>query len=84
MTVLHLVLYGRVTSPHLVGKQRLSVFDNRFMRKIFGTWRAEITGQWRGMQDEGFHNYWSGQNKKHESGEEYSTYANRVHIGLGA
>ena len=28
-----------------------------FMRKIFRTMRAEVTGQWRRMENEGFHNH---------------------------
>jgi len=33
------------------------VFENWFMRKIFGTVRAEVTGQTRGTQNEGFHDH---------------------------
>jgi hypothetical protein len=41
-------LYGCETrSLTLREEQRLRVFENRVLRRIFGTKRDEVTGQWR-------------------------------------
>jgi hypothetical protein len=43
-----IVLYGYETwSMTLREELRLRVFENRVMRKIFGTKRDEVTGVWR-------------------------------------
>jgi hypothetical protein len=31
---------------------RLRVFENRVLRRIFGTKRDEVTGEWRKLQNE--------------------------------
>ena len=42
------VLYGFETwSFTLREEQRLRVFENRVLRKIFGSKRNEVTGEWR-------------------------------------
>jgi hypothetical protein len=40
-----------------VKKKRLCVFENGFMRKTFGTMKAEVIGQWRRTHSEGFRNH---------------------------
>jgi hypothetical protein len=34
---------------------RLRVFENRELRRIFGTKRDEVTGEWRKLQNEELH-----------------------------
>ena len=46
--ILPVVLYGCETlSLTLREEQRLSVFENKVLRRIFGAKRNEITGEWR-------------------------------------
>jgi hypothetical protein len=46
--ILPAVFYGRETwSLTLKEEQRLSVFENRVLRRIFGPKRDEATGDWR-------------------------------------
>jgi hypothetical protein len=35
------------------------VFENRVLRRIFGTKRAGETGEWRKLHNEEFHNFYS-------------------------
>jgi hypothetical protein len=35
------------------------VFENRVLRRIFGPKRDEVTGGWRGLHNEEFHNLYS-------------------------
>jgi hypothetical protein len=35
---------------------RLRVFENRVLRRIFGPKRDDVTGGWRDLHDEEFHN----------------------------
>jgi hypothetical protein len=35
------------------------VFENRVLRRIFGPKRDEVTGEWRKLHNEGFHNLYS-------------------------
>jgi hypothetical protein len=35
------------------------VFENRVLRKIFGPKRDEVTGEWRKLHNEEFHNLYS-------------------------
>jgi hypothetical protein len=37
-------------------KQRLSVFENRVLRRIFGPRRDEVTGDWKTLHNEQLHN----------------------------
>jgi hypothetical protein len=52
-TILPVVLYGCETwSLTLREERRLSVFENRVLRKIFGPKRDEVTGEWRKLHNE--------------------------------
>jgi hypothetical protein len=47
------LLYGFETwSLTLREEQRLRVFENRVLRKIFGSKRDEVTGEWRRLHKE--------------------------------
>jgi len=47
------LLYGCETwSLTLRKERRLSVFENRVLRRIFGPKRDEVTGEWRKLHDE--------------------------------
>jgi hypothetical protein len=35
------------------------VFENRFLRRLFGPKRDEVTGEWRKLHNEEFHNLYS-------------------------
>jgi len=51
--ILLVVLYGCETwSLILREERRLSVFENRVLRRIFGTKRDEIAGEWRKLHSE--------------------------------
>jgi hypothetical protein len=52
--ILSVVLYGCETwsLTLLRDERRLRVFENRVVRKIFGTKRAEVTGEWRRLHNE--------------------------------
>jgi hypothetical protein len=52
--ILPAVLYGYVVS-HVKGKNRLRVFWNRMLRKIFRVKRDEVTGGWRKLYNEELH-----------------------------
>jgi hypothetical protein len=55
--ILPLVLYGCETwSLTLREEHRLSVFENRVLRKIFGPKRDEAMGSWRKLHNEELHN----------------------------
>jgi hypothetical protein len=54
------VLYGCETwSLTLREGHRLSVFENRVLRTIFGSRRDEMTGDWRKLRNEELHNLYS-------------------------
>jgi hypothetical protein len=36
-------------------EQRLRVFDNKLLRNIFGPKRDDVTGEWRRLHNEEFH-----------------------------
>ncbi|KAJ4448593.1 hypothetical protein ANN_10612 [Periplaneta americana] len=38
-------------NPYVPQEQRLKVFENKVLRKIFGTKRDEVTGEWRKLQN---------------------------------
>jgi hypothetical protein len=51
--ILPVVLYGCETwSLTLREEHRLRVFKNRVLRRIFGTKRDEVTGEWRRLHNE--------------------------------
>jgi hypothetical protein len=51
--VLPLVLYGCETWPFtLTEGHRLRVFENRVLRRIFGSRKDKATGEWRGLHNE--------------------------------
>jgi hypothetical protein len=51
--ILSVVLYGCETlSLTLREEHRLSVFENRVLRRIFGPKRDEVTGEWRKLHNE--------------------------------
>jgi hypothetical protein len=51
--ILPLVLYGCETWSLSLGEEdRLRVFENRVLRRIFGPKRDEVTGEWRKLHNE--------------------------------
>jgi hypothetical protein len=51
--ILPIVLYGCETwSLTLREEHRLRVFENRVLRRIFGSKRDEVAGEWRGLHNE--------------------------------
>jgi hypothetical protein len=51
------ILHGCETwSLTLREEQRLRIFENRVVRKIFGPKRDEVIGGWRKLHNEEFHN----------------------------
>jgi hypothetical protein len=58
--ILPVVLYGCETwSLTLREEHRLRVFENRVLRRIAGPKRDEMTGGWRKLHKEEFHNLYS-------------------------
>jgi hypothetical protein len=58
--ILPVVLYGFETcSLTLRGEQRLRVFENTGLRRIFGPKRDEVTGGWRKLHSDELHNLYS-------------------------
>jgi hypothetical protein len=61
--ILPVVLYGCETWPlTLREEQRLRVFENRALRRIFGPKRDEATGEWRRLHNEELNDLYSSQN----------------------
>jgi hypothetical protein len=61
--ILPVVLYGCGTwSLTLREEQRLRVFENRALRRIFGPKRDDVTGEWRKLHSEELHNLYSSSN----------------------
>jgi hypothetical protein len=51
--ILPVVLYGcEIWSLKLREEHRLRVFENRALRRLFGTKRDEVTGEWRKLHNE--------------------------------
>jgi hypothetical protein len=58
--ILPVVLYGCETwSLTLREEHRLRVFENRVLKRIFGTKRVEVPGGWRKLHDEELHSLYS-------------------------
>jgi hypothetical protein len=58
--ILPVALYGCETCPvTLREKNRLRVFENRVLRRIFGPKMDEATGEWRKLNSEELHNLYS-------------------------
>jgi hypothetical protein len=59
-TVILPVLYGHESwSLTLRAEYRLRVFENRVLRRIFGTKRDEVMGEWRKLHSGELHNLYS-------------------------
>jgi hypothetical protein len=51
------ILFGCETwSLTLREEHRLRVFENRFLKRIFGPERDEVTGGWKRLENEELHN----------------------------
>jgi hypothetical protein len=58
--ILPVVLYGCETCYLTVREEhRLTVFENRVLRRIFGPKRDEVMGEWRKLHNEELHNLYS-------------------------
>ncbi|KAJ4438068.1 hypothetical protein ANN_14007 [Periplaneta americana] len=58
--ILPVVLYGCETwTLTLREEQRLRVFENKVLRKIFGVKRDEVTGEWRKIHNAELHEFYS-------------------------
>jgi hypothetical protein len=58
--ILPVVLYGCETWPLTLREEhRLRVFENRVLRRIVGSRREEVTGDWRKLHNEEIHNLYS-------------------------
>jgi hypothetical protein len=58
--ILPVVLYRCETwSPTIREEHRLRVFENRVMRKIFGSKWDQVTGEWRKLHNGDLHNLYS-------------------------
>jgi hypothetical protein len=63
---LPVVLYGCETRSLILREEsRLRVFENRVLRKIFGTKRDEVTGDWRKLHNEELNDLYSSLNIVH-------------------
>jgi hypothetical protein len=61
--ILPVVLYGcEAWSLTLREDNRLRVFENRVLRRIFGPKRDEVTGEWRKLNNEELHILYSSPN----------------------
>jgi len=80
--ILPFILYGCETwSLTFREERRLKVFENRVLRRIFGSKRDEVTGEWRKLHNEELNDvYWSpsiDKMEKDEMGGACSAYGGR-------
>ena len=54
--------HSRQARQQLWEERRLSVFENRVLRRIFGPKRDEVTGEWRKLHNEELNNLYSSPN----------------------
>jgi hypothetical protein len=54
-----MVFYGCETWSLLREEHKLTVFENRVLRRIFGPKRDEVTGGWRKLHNEELHGLYS-------------------------
>ena len=60
LIIVPVVLYGCETwSLTLREERRLRVFENRVLRRIFGSKTDEVTGEWRKLHNEEFNDLYS-------------------------
>jgi hypothetical protein len=58
-------MYGHETSRFTLREEhRFRVFENRVLRKIFGSKKEEMLGGWRKLHNDGLHNLYSSPNIK--------------------
>ena len=58
--ILPFILYGRETwSPTMREDRRLRAFENRVLKRIFGSKRDEITGEWRKIHNKELNDLYS-------------------------
>jgi hypothetical protein len=81
--ILTLVLHGCETWSLTLGEEcRLTVSENRVLRRIFGPMRIEVTGEWRRLHNKELYAVYSSPNiirmiKKTELGKTCSMYGDR-------
>ena len=51
-TIILLVVLNGCEGWSLREERMLRVFENMVLRRIFGPWRDEVTGQWRRLHNE--------------------------------
>jgi hypothetical protein len=57
-------MYGYETLSLTIREEnRLRMFENRVLRRIFGPKRDEMIGRWTGLSDEELHNLYSSPSK---------------------
>ena len=58
--ILHVVLYGCETWSLILREERkLRVLESMVLRRIFGTRRDEVTGEWRSLHNEELNDLYS-------------------------
>ena len=89
---LSIVLYGFETwSLTLREERRLRVIENRVLRRLFGTTRDEVTGEWRKLRNEKLRYLYSltercagGKIERNEMGSSCGAYGGGERCALGS